>query len=270
MNRKNNKFGIYSCFDYNILFSDFVALVKDNGFDVIALSALAYHSGYNTFCGRDRIRKVLEKNDLKLNSIHGPRGAEGLASPYEEIRKEAVEQHKMTIFAASEIADDVIVVLHLAGVEKGALFNKSVDSARQSLKILSDYALEKKVRIAMENESKVLELMIKEFNEPHMGICYDSGHANFTNNPFNLIENYGDRLFTTHINDNNGKADQHNLPGDGNLNWDKFKEIIKKIDYTGDYVLEATMKGYESISATEFLKRARKSLQDLFIQGGHE
>jgi sugar phosphate isomerase/epimerase len=43
-----------------------------------------------------------------------------------------------------------------------------------------------------------------------------------------------------HIQDNHAaRRDDHLIPGDGNIDWRGFMEVLKAIGYTGEFVIEA-------------------------------
>lgn len=56
-------------------------------------------------------------------------------------------------------------------------------------------------------------------------ICYDIGHGNITK--FDA-EKYVDKISVFHLHDNHGTKDEHNIPFDGNIDWNQVFEIIKK------------------------------------------
>ena len=87
------------------------------------------------------------------------------------------------------------------------------------------------------------------FDTPHLGVCYDAGHACLMSDfPGKVREKYapgmdfawgevvecypdalGDLLphiVTCHLHDNDGYSDAHKMPGDGRINW---PELIAKI-----------------------------------------
>ena len=87
-------------------------------------------------------------------------------------------------------------------------------------------------------------------DDPHVGVCYDTGHANmlasapgksyenidgYMNNVWwedgvvledNALETLRDKVVTCHIHDNNGYADNHGMPFDGTINW---RELMPKL-----------------------------------------
>ena len=88
------------------------------------------------------------------------------------------------------------------------------------------------------------------------GICLDTGHANITKVDIPLfIENAGDKLLATHIADNNGREDQHLLPGFGNIEWEKIIPEFRK-----------HYKGYLNYEVMFFSRNVPESLSGEIIE----
>lgn len=109
-------------------------------------------------------------------------------------------------------------------------------------KEIVDRATEYGIKIAFENTEGIeyFHALMNYFkgNET-VGFCWDSGHEMCYNHSVNLLEQYGDRLLVTHLNDNlgisryDGKVvsntdDIHLLPYDGIADWDYNIERLKK------------------------------------------
>ena len=94
--------------------------------------------------------------------------------------------------------------------------------------------------------SVILELL-KKFDSPHLGVCFDSGHANIMekgmafsdSRPWGQWEGRGEiewehdvlnkllpHIVTCHLHDNNGSQDQHKLPGQGTVNWQEVMKVL--------------------------------------------
>lgn len=102
----------------------------------------------------------------------------------------------------------------------------------------------------MSNATDEVVWLLKHFDSPFIGCCFDTGHANYMapspdGKPKaysayqveqawrgNLIqepaalEKLLPYIVTCHIHDNNGLGDQHSLPGRGNIDW---KELMPKL-----------------------------------------
>lgn len=122
------------------------------------------------------------------------------------------------------------------------------------LSSLIEYADKKKVRIAFENTEgeEYLAAIFDRFGElPHIGYCYDSGHAMCYNAGRDMLGRYGKYLFSTHLNDNMGQTDpneitffddSHLLPFDGIADWDSIARQLRELDFRGPLTFEFVCK----------------------------
>jgi len=92
----------------------------------------------------------------------------------------------------------------------------------------------------------------------------DTGHANiFSKEPNERwVEILGDHLAYIHLNDNQGDFDSNLVPGEGNINWDRFFDMIKSYGLKPRFCLEVEAYGNRSKlentkKAIEFLKKMR-------------
>ena len=87
------------------------------------------------------------------------------------------------------------------------------------------------------------------------GICLDTGHANIRGEDIPaFIRSCGKHLIGTHIADNDGKSDQHLLPGFGSIRWE---EVIPAFRSTYD--------GFLTLECMFFSRRLPQSLSGNII-----
>lgn len=74
-------------------------------------------------------------------------------------------------------------------------------------------------------------------------VCLDTGHANFCGeSPADAVRLLGkEYLGALHVHDNNGKADQHKIPGEGNIDWDDFSDALEEIGFSGCFSYETAI-----------------------------
>jgi len=86
--------------------------------------------------------------------------------------------------------------------------------------------------------AELIEL-VDSFDDNMVGICWDTGHANMQHlDQGKAIRAIGRRLKATHIQDNDGRSDQHLLPFCGNIDWTAIMNALKAIPYEGDLTYE--------------------------------
>lgn len=159
-------------------------------------------------------------------------------SPNEWQRQAGVDLIRNRLVFAQAIGSPV-VVMHF-DIDEDAFADPDTKAAYfavldKSVRELRDDCERHNVRIALENLNQApieqsLELMDHVFgNHPasQIGLCYDSGHAELSEKgKFRILENFGDRLITTHLNDNKSVRDDHLLPGDGNIDFERLADLI--------------------------------------------
>ncbi|MBQ8207109.1 MAG: sugar phosphate isomerase/epimerase [Clostridia bacterium] len=107
------------------------------------------------------------------------------------------------------------------------------------------------VKIALENTEgeEYLRALMEVFSgSSALGFCFDSGHELCYNKGKDMLELYGARLLSTHLNDNLGISgrdgqikwtdDLHLLPFDGIADWNGIAERLKKYNYNGALTFE--------------------------------
>jgi sugar phosphate isomerase/epimerase len=77
-------------------------------------------------------------------------------------------------------------------------------------------------------------------DDPLVGLCLDTGHAHVQKlNLSSAVEALGSRLKALHVQDNNGRIDQHLLPFSGTIDWSDFMYALRVNEYAGDFTFEA-------------------------------
>lgn len=133
-----------------------------------------------------------------------------------------------------------------AGVNVLHIWNHSHEDACRILEQVCQYAAERNVSIALENDRSVERMnfilgLVRAVDMPNIGICVDTGHANLGDlGAGRAIRMAGSLLLTTHLQDNLGERDDHMPPGMGNINWVDVFQALQEIDYKHTLMLELT------------------------------
>lgn len=115
----------------------------------------------------------------------------------------------------------------------------------KNLRIASDYAEKKGVKIALEPlnrfETSFINLteqaleLCELVGSPACGVMMDTFHANIEEKHLGkVLEMAGDKLFHVHANEND-----RGVPGSGHVAWDEVGAALKKINYDGAMVIES-------------------------------
>lgn len=110
------------------------------------------------------------------------------------------------------------LVMHLC--ERGDVPDPNVELLR-SIEYLLPYAEDNHITLSLENtwRADYPEYVWNAFpGVAELGFCFDTSHANLKDQ-FYLLTKYIHLLTALHISDNDGSADQHRPPFDGNINF---------------------------------------------------
>lgn len=81
--------------------------------------------------------------------------------------------------------------------------------------------------------------LVDTINDKSVGICWDFGHANIMEyDQPKALKYIGKRLKATHVNDNFGVLDTHNMPFMGKVKWEEIMKTLVEIGYEGDFTYE--------------------------------
>ncbi|RLE79951.1 MAG: hypothetical protein DRJ52_07435 [Thermoprotei archaeon] len=106
------------------------------------------------------------------------------------------------------------------------------------------------VKVALENigdgnryGSKISDLIeiIEAVSREELGVCLDTGHANiggYEEKVEEAVLESGKLLIASHLNDNNGREDQHLMIGRGNIDWIKVLKAFRRVNYRKPLNLE--------------------------------
>ena len=108
-------------------------------------------------------------------------------------------------------------------------------------------------------------------NDEYLVACLDIGHAEMQagDGAVPMIEALGGHLQSLHIHDNDRRHDFHQIPFSMDVDFDAVVRALKKINYKGEFTLEANsyMKQYTAETALDGLRnmaKAAKKLADMF------
>ncbi len=196
-------------------------------------------------------------NDAELREIAGAARSLGVtpwsAHSWQAIVSELGDvDHALKEYDAflhkSELLGVEVVVVHCAG-SRVDLDDPRVRAARRDanlscLEPLAERAARAGVRVAIENGAhrddwEFIVEMVREFGHPNVGLNVDTGHANLGDmDAPTAVRLAGDRLITTHLQDNFGERDDHLPPGKGRIDWPAVVAALREVGYSGCYMVE--------------------------------
>jgi sugar phosphate isomerase/epimerase len=192
------------------------------------------HFDYRSADDARELASWLAGNNLTLHSIHSPTTRDfnvkresgtplSISDPERIRRQEAVDEIKRVL----DLVENVpfrYCVQHVAR-PRDIPDQRRWDAAFSSLELLSLFAKQRGVTIALENTPGEMAspANLKNFLEQtrlmNVKLCFDTGHAHLEGGVVAGLETIRDLVVTTHIHDNRGERDDHLLPYEGTIDW---------------------------------------------------
>jgi sugar phosphate isomerase/epimerase len=169
-----------------------------------------------------------------------------IASPYETLRKAALEEMRWALQVFAEIGAPTVTVhpdksIVFALSRKGVL-QKNLHSLGEILRLAEPFGLQILIENMDRTFNTVEQIQPALFQMPQLGFHLDVGHANLNverNRSEEFIRAFRERLVHVHFSDNFGKSDDLHLPlGAGNIEWPKIIALLKGSNYDGTITLE--------------------------------
>ena len=206
----------------------------------------------------DRLAAEAKALGLTFQSVHAPfRKTSALWEP-----GEAGDAALRELLACLDDCRRLGVPIMVSHVFMGFEVKTPGDLGLQRFSRLFDAAKDAGIKIALENVESIphLQYLLDRCPEPHVGLCWDSGHAHCYNSGYDLLGMYGHRLMATHLNDNFGVRspdgtiskydDLHLLPFDGTVDWAAAQTQLKHFE--GPLTFELSVKHYDMPPADFF------------------
>jgi sugar phosphate isomerase/epimerase len=129
----------------------------------------------------------------------------------------------------------------------------------QRIRELAERAEEQNVVLAIENCGRpdYVDFLLSHCDAGSLGLCYDSSHDFLRGmRPTEILKRWGRRLVTTHLSDNCGEHDDHWLPGEGTIDWERVVSCFPTDTCSGPVMLEVVPAPDDRVKAAEFLHKA--------------
>ena len=234
-----------------------IELIKNAGFK----SVIMFWDGSDLF--QDQLLCVKE-NGLRIESVHAPFHMMNNLWTDENPMESLIRLHG-AVDSCHNFAIKTLVV-HPTDTTTPPPVS---ECGKIYFKGLIRYAKSMNVELAFENieRPEYLDTIFGECDDENVKLCYDIGHENCFSKGSDVLGAYGGRLKTLHIHDNDGSADQHAIPFDGNIDFERFIAKLRELDYYGVISLEVMRDRsdlYDGLSDEEFLAKAFDAAKKLY------
>lgn len=198
-------------------------------------------------------RKLVESLGMSFDSVHGVFGPEhDPSSPDEPTRRKTIETYRREADLAVTLGGKAVVVHPAPPAKQGEAVTEAsrrglYGPLTRSFEDLAEIGRRQGVCFLIENlpgnyrfGSDPLELaqLIRRFDSPHIRMCVDLGHAHMTGYASSVVDECADVIGYLHVHDNDGKADSHQIPGEGTIPWPTVQRQLARLPQNTPAMLE--------------------------------
>ena len=213
-------------------------------------SSLYYLSDEEAKTQMTQKQQALEEVGLYVNQTHGPCPTDDDTEASRDANfAMTLRAMRNTVWVGAQ--DIVIHPLMPKTMEFAESPERVLELNRAWLCRLLPYAHDMGIRLNIENmpypelpiaHMETLLGLVREINDPALGVCLDTGHCTTVGDDLPAVTRLcGDKLYTTHVHDNNLKQDTHQIPFTGRINWKAFRDALVDIGFDGVVSLECNM-----------------------------
>ena len=231
-----------------------IALMKRNNFE-------------NTFIGSenprlDEVVNRLKQENIFCENLHGPLSTDTSNVNDMWRNSERSEEIFSRIMGSVEKCGKYEIPTLVLHVTAGHTPPRPNERGYTRFIKVFERAKELGVEIACENIRPYgnLAFILEQF--PESGFCWDVGHEACSGDKRQFMPMFGDKLKALHIHDNMLDGDDHMIPYDGKIDFDRVARQIAESPYEGSVMLEISTKQsnhYNKITPEEYYERAGKA-----------
>lgn len=218
--------------------------IFDAGVPAVEIFCARQHLDYRDRAQIAELGHWFRDSDLELHSLHspmyndevtgrsGPQAVITITEPVKAKRIAMVDEIKRALEIA-EVVPYKFLIQHM-GVGGEEFDERKLDAAFTSLEEILVFARQRGVEVLLENIPNALSsaAMLNHFlavTHLDLGYCFDVGHAHINEGvetAYNLMKT---RIRSTHVHDNDGKADSHLFPfasEGGTIDWKNTMRLL--------------------------------------------
>ncbi len=192
----------------------------------------------------EAVADMLRKNGIVINSVHLPFSRTlSISHPEKENRNESMELNCAIMRSAAAHGVKIAVVHPSTEPNEEEDRPRIMQYAKDNLKILAELAAELGMTVAVEdlprtclgrNSDDMLDLLSAD---SRLRACFDTNHL--LSQPIaDCVRAIGDKIITLHVSDYDFIDERHLLPGELDIDWAQFMDLLDEIGYTGVFTYE--------------------------------
>lgn len=261
MKEEDLKLGIFSWFGFVMPMPERLKLIKNAGFDSVAIWWEDEQG--DKVIKKEDFHKIVNDSGLILENIHAPFGECNMFWNEDKLERNKIVKNHVNLIEECAKFNVPLIVMH---VSEHFMLEEPNANGLKSFEYIIKAAEENNINIAIENTDNnyFIDYILSNMSSPNLGFCFDSSHNEIcSRRDINLLKKHGSKLLATHISDNDGLADRHWIPYEGNIDWSNMKKFFPK-NYGGHLSLEVFTRKEDVEKGPEvFVNKAYKNISKL-------
>lgn len=262
------------CFYQRSIFECLEA-IRSAGFLILEICSHPDHLDYRDAGVMRRVFEQMTRLGLEPYALHAP-FAEGIdITSLDDRRREAAAREILLAAEAAGILGVRYFILH-PGPEKVLHPDpperlQRMQNALAVIRRVADYCRTRGMTLLLENmlphlfmghPRDILWHLASIPNIP-VGVCLDTGHAALGERLYSDVRTLAGHLRMVHAHDNSGQKDDHRVPGEGTIPWERVMAALDEVDFRGSLILE--LAGDQEAKIEGILSQARAGR--IFLRG---
>lgn len=232
--------------DETIPLDDLFARIAGCGFQQLALTDNPQHCDYQQHTGRLQLIAYAQKQSLAFDTLHVPVGKDfDITCKHADTRMGAVCNVANTMHAARVLGVRTVVLsaTHALPSPHGSDTRSLIHGLEGLIETAENMGINLALRNLIDRRSlESLAAALAEYDSPRFGLCYDTaldllaGHE-----PYELIDQFGDRLKAVLFADTDGKVSRNLAPFTGIVDWQRVWAMLAVAGYRGSLTLNVSL-----------------------------
>lgn len=180
-----------------------------------------------------KIAKLMERCGLRSSACHALWNiGNDCIQPDAESWRTMIRRHTRFLDQLSCL-NVTTYTMHLGYDDATGNLEKDFAMVRKTVDALLPVLERNRVTLALENSAEPLYVIeklaetVRGYRSEWVGMCFDNGHANcYQKGVEKTLRIMSDGIVTCHLHDNFGEHDDHNPPGDGNVDWKRLTALL--------------------------------------------
>lgn len=227
--------------------------IREAGFETVEISTAPQHLDLSDERGLAALGRRFREAGLRVHSLHAPFGHDvNITSPEASQRRAALDRLQRACEALA-ILGGTLYVIHPGGEDQRWVWEREQRMALAVEGLLETAAACHARGLTLVLETPLPHLLggsLDDFGwilgrlpREGVGVCVDTSHCSLGGFLFDAVARFGDRLVHVQVSDNRGVSDDHLPPGQGIIDWSRFRQALIGVGYRGVFMLEVSGDG---------------------------